>query len=555
LTTLPSIDADFQPTAAPLRDELRVAIDTIPGLVWTARLDGHIDFLNQRWLDYTGLSLEVAAGWGWQAAIHPDDLPGLMDYWRAVLAAGTPGETEARLRRFDGTFRWFLFRGVPLYDERGVLLKWYGQTTDIEDRKRAETLLQNEKQLLELVARGAPLEEVFRELCQFVESREPGSSCAVLVLDRDTGRLRPVAPSIPENYLRAAHSRPASSCAGPCGRAAHLNEQVIVADIAAEEVWDVFGWRALAIAFGFRACFSTPIRSSSGEVLGVYSLYSGKVGGPSAEQHGLIEQFTALASIAIERDERQSTLAQREAALHRVRAELAHVSRAATVGQLTVSIAHEVNQPLSGILTNASVCVRLLTAEEPDIQGAIEAARRTTRDANRAAEVIARLRALFRKKGYAREPFDLNDAVAEVIALAANEVQRSKTNVRAELAPQAPIVNGDRTQIQQVVLNLALNALEAMNGVDVKRRELAFQTSCEGPSGAAVTVRDTGMGIANDDIERIFDPFFTTKDGGMGMGLSISRSIIESHEGKLWVLPSDGAGAAFRFTLARVAGG
>jgi C4-dicarboxylate-specific signal transduction histidine kinase len=217
-----------------------------------------------------------------------------------------------------------------------------------------------------------------------------------------------------------------------------------------------------------------------------------------------------------------------------------------------VSIAHEVNQPLSGILTNASVCVRLLTAREPDIEGAIEAARRATRDAHRAPEVIARLRALFRKKGLAREPFNLNDAVAEVIALATNEVQRSKALVHADLAAEAPVVNGDRTQIQQVVLNLALNALEAMSGIDAAKRELTFQTTCESGSEVAVTVRDTGAGIAAADAERIFDPFFTTKEGGMGMGLSISRSIIENHEGRLWALPSGGAGAAFRFTLPRV---
>jgi PAS domain S-box-containing protein len=540
-------DDTQQAGALPLRDELRLAIDTIPGLVWTARPDGHIDFLNQRWLEYTGLSLDVASGWGWQVAIHPDDLPALAEYWRSMLAAGTAGETEARLRGYDGEYRWFLFRGVPLYDEHGVLKKWYGQTTDIEDRKRAETLLQNEKRLLEMVARGEPLEDVFHELCAFVEC-STGATCAILLFDGEGDRLRPVAaPTIPQTYLATAHSRSASTCAGPCGRAAYENRQVIVPDVERDGAWDTFGWRALALGYGYRACWSTPIRSSAGAVVGVFTLYSGKPGEPSPAQRGLIEQFTALASIAIERDERQ-------AALHRARAELARVSRASTVGQLTVSIAHEVNQPLSGILANASVCVRLLTAREPDIEGAIEAARRTTRDANRAAEVIARLRALFRKKGLAREPFALNAAIEEVIALAGSEIQRSKAAVQAELAPERPAVNGDRTQIQQVVLNLTLNALEAMNGVDASRRKLTFETACGTDHDVAVTVRDSGVGIAADDAERIFQPFFTTKEGGMGMGLSISRSIIENHDGKLWVFPNDGGGAAFRFTLPRVDG-
>jgi signal transduction histidine kinase len=217
---------------------------------------------------------------------------------------------------------------------------------------------------------------------------------------------------------------------------------------------------------------------------------------------------------------------------------------------LTASIAHEVNQPLSGIVTNASVCLRSLAGDAPDLQGAREAAQRAIRDANRAAEVIARLRSLFRKKSVVREPFDLNEAIREVLTLATNEVQRSGTVLRAMLAAELPPAVGDRTQIQQVLLNLTLNSLEAMSGIEARRRELIVVTQFSG-NDLCVEVRDSGAGLDVQNVERVFDPFFTTKNGGMGMGLAISKSIVESHQGRLWAQRNDGPGASFSFTLPR----
>lgn len=663
-----------QPAAAvslllPLENQLRLAIDTIPGLVWTARPDGHIDFLNQRWLEFTGLTLDQASGWGWQGAVHPDDLPELVPYWQSVLAAGTPGEIEARLRRFDGEYRWFQFRGVPLYDD-GRLVKWYGQTTDIEDRKRAEALLTGEKRLLEMVARGRPLGEILEALCRFVEATTPGCHCSILQFDAETKRLHSIAaPSLPASYTDFVDGI-AGTCGGPCGMAAQLNEQVIAADIESDARWDASGWRTLALAHRLRACWSTPIRSFEGNVLGTFAVSFTEPGQPTEYHKGLIDQFTDIASIAIERSRKEEKLRRseaylaeaqrlsqtgsfswrpangdvvwseqtyriyeldpsvkptlelarmrvhpedlptfeqvagrattdgtdlsfehrlllpngavkylnivaraehdaegrptefvgavrdvtdlklREAALHRVRGELAHVARVSTVGALTASIAHEVNQPLAGIVTNGSVCLRALATHPPDVQAASEAAKRAIRDANRAAEVITRLRALFRKKHVAREPFDLNDAIREVLALATSEIQRSKTVVHTALGTELPPVIGDRTQVQQVVLNLALNSLEAMNGVEVGQRELAVGSQLDGDE-IRVEVRDTGTGLEAQNQEHVFDAFFTTKNGGMGMGLSISRSIIESHQGRLWATPSSGAGATFVFTLPR----
>src|SRR6266508_4910263 len=175
--------------------QLRMMIDKIPTLAWSCRPDGTTDFLNQRWLEYTGLSLEEALGWGWKAPIHSEDLGKLMDTWRGLLASGEPGEEEAQLRRFDGKYRWFLFRAVPVRDEQGVVVRWYGTNTDIEDRKRAESLLSAEKRTLEMIAGGASLTHILEDLCSTIEAQDPNAICTILLMDPDGKRLWPAAGS------------------------------------------------------------------------------------------------------------------------------------------------------------------------------------------------------------------------------------------------------------------------------------------------------------------------------------------------------------------------
>jgi C4-dicarboxylate-specific signal transduction histidine kinase len=236
-------------------------------------------------------------------------------------------------------------------------------------------------------------------------------------------------------------------------------------------------------------------------------------------------------------------------ALNRAGAELAHVSRVTTFSALTASIAHEVNQPLSGIITNASTCLRMLDAVPADVDGARETARRTIRDANRAAEVIARLRALFSRREFALEPLDLNDATREVIALSSNDLQRHRITLRSELAADLPIVIGDRIQLEQVILNLLRNAADAMVDVHDRPRRLLLRTECEADARVRVTVRDAGVGFSAGTMDLLFAPFFTTKSGGMGIGLFVSRSIIERHQGQLWAAANDGPGATFSFSI------
>ena len=359
---------------------LKLIIDTIPALAWSARPDGSAEFFNQHYLDFMGLSAEQAADWGWTVAVHPEDRNGLSATWQRIMASAELGEAEARLRRYDGEYRWFLVRANPLRDEEGEIVKWYGINTDIEDRKRAEV----------------------------------------------------------------------------------------------------------------------------------------------AEQ-----------------------------ALNRARAELAHVTRIATLSALTASIAHEVNQPLSGIITNASTCLRMLDDNPPNVDGARETARRTIRDGNRASDVITRLRALFSKKELTLEPLDLNEATREVIALSLGDLQRGRVALQSELASDLPTITGDRIQLQQVILNLLRNALDAMADVHDRSRHLLIRTERENGDRVRVSVRDAGVGVDRQSMNKLFDAFYTTKSDGMGIGLSVSRSIVARHHGRLWVEPNDGPGATFSFSIPR----
>jgi PAS domain S-box-containing protein len=657
--------------------ELRRIVDALPGLVWTARLDGHIDFLNQRWCEYTGLSVDEAYGRGWQTAIHPDDLPELLERWRSILASGEPREMEARLRRFDGEYRWFLFRTNPLIDASGQVVKWCGMNTDIEDRrrseetqrahwwlsssarehhfrsvgddipglatlmtpageveianrqvleyfgatlkelkgwaiadtvhlddlpdilaawrgavetghpydaearlrradgvycwfhthgfplrdtdgrivlwyllqtdvddrKRSEALLAGEKQLLEMVAGGHSMSEILEAICRLVESTAGGCYCSVLLADPSGTRVEHgAAPSFPASFINSIIGRPLKIDEGPCGLAVRLNEQVIVADLTTETRWPDL--RRLILAHGLRSCWSTPISSAAGKILGTFGVYYREPKTPTSLHQSLLEQFKHIARIAIER--RLS-----EEALSKVRSELAHVARAQSLGVLTASIAHEINQPLSGIITNASTCLRMLAADPPNIEGACETARRTIRDGNRASDVITRLRALFGKKDTATESVDVNEATREVIALSLGELQRSRVILRAELADDLPPVTGDRVQLQQVILNLVRNASDAMSGVDDRPRQLVIRTERDEDDRVRLIVQDTGVGFDPQAAGRLFEAFYTTKNGGMGIGLSVSRSIIESHHGRLWAAPNDGPGVTFSFSIPR----
>ena len=281
--------------------DLKIVIDTLPAFVWITQPNGAAEYLNMRWIDYTGMGLDEAMGWGWMAAIHPGDLDGLMAYWTSLLSTGKPGETEARLRRFDGNYLWFLFRVVPLHDEAGNLSKWFGTNIEIEEKKWTEALLAGESRILDLISKGQPLSHTLSAICRLVGELSPRLLCSVLLVDEVGYRFRHGAgPALPDGYNQAMDGGSFETCSSACARAARLGEQVIVPDIAADLVWQ--DGRELPLGHGLRACWSMPIFSPDRKVIGLFVIYLESPSTPTGNQLYLIAQLIEIASIAIERD-------------------------------------------------------------------------------------------------------------------------------------------------------------------------------------------------------------------------------------------------------------
>jgi PAS domain S-box-containing protein len=479
---------------------LGLIINTMPVLAWSALPDGSIDFFNQRWLDYTGLSAEDALGWGWSKAFHPDDLGRITDYWQSHIMSGDAGEIEARLRQYDGSYRWFLIRGEALRDQTGAIVKWYGTNTDIHDRKLAEEQVLRSEAFL---AEAQRLARVGSFSWRVVASEIKWSEQLYRIFEFD--------PEIPISVdLIRSRIHP---------------EDLSLFDDMIERA----GRAVTDLEYELR------IQTANGGVK-----YLHLVADASRDHEGQLEYIGAVQDVT------QRHLA--EAALDKARVELAKVTRITTLGALTASIAHEVNQPLSGIVTNASTCLKMLNCAPPNIDGARETVRRTIRDGNRASEVVTHLRTLFGKKEVSAEPLDLNEATREVIALLLSDLQGQRVVLELDFAEPLPPLKGDRIQLQQVVLNLVRNASEAMNGIADRPKRLLIRTQHEG-GDVRLTVQDSGIGLAAKDAERLFESFYTTKPDGMGIGLSISRSIIEAHHGRLWAMRNDGPGCTFAFSI------
>jgi len=779
-------------------DGYRSVADVIPAMIAFLTPAGEVEHANRQVLEYLGATLEELKGWRASEAIHPDDLPSVITAWERAVATGEPYDIDHRIRRADGVYRWFHGRGMPLRSAEGRFLRGYLVNTDIDDRKRTEALLAAEKRLLEMVARRQSMSAILEALCRLVEDTVTGCYCSVVLVDQSCTHLEHgAAPSLPSSFIASIIGRPVNIDSGPCAMAAYLNERVIASDLALETRWAAYAWCPMAIAHGLQACWSTPISSDAGKVLGAFAVYYGERRTPTPQELGLIDQFTHIASIAIDRAQGDNALKRSEArkaaildaaldcvvtidhegcivefnpaaertfgysrddvvgsqlteaiippslrerhrqglarylatgearligrrvemmavradgrefpvelaisrislegppsftcylrditerkateddlrrseaflaegqrlsltgtfswkvaageitwsdqiyrifeidpsvrvtlelighrvhpddipllfdmveraqgdggdfeydhrlqmpdgsvkylhlighqtrdkdgrleyigavqdvtqrrlaeqALGEARSELARVTRVASLGTLTASIAHEVNQPLSGIVTNASTCLRMLAADPPNVEGARETAQRTIRDGNRASDVITRLRALFSKRNTTAESLDLNEATREVLALFLSDLHRNRVILETKLASVLPPVTGDRVQLQQVILNLLQNASDAMSIVDDRPRRLVIRTEQDNGDHVRVTVQDAGVGFPPQDADKLFDAFYTTKENGMGIGLSVSRSIVEKHHGRLWAVPNDGPGATVSFSI------
>jgi PAS domain S-box-containing protein len=302
-------------------DQLRANINSIPVLAWTARPDGSAEFFNDRWLGYAGVSTEEARDWGWADSVHPDDLNRLLDYWRSLLASGQPGEIEARLRRYDGEYRWFLFKTEPLRDELGAIIRWYGANTDIEERKRVESLLAAEKRTLEMIAAGDRLADILENLCDTIDAHADNVISTVMLMDVDGLHLRPAAGRrVPRGWVEAISPLVIGPCIGSCGTAACSKQRVIVSDIATDPLGRTY--RDIALSYGLRAAWSQPLLSKNQQLLGTFGMFYTNPRSPSEADVRLIEGAGHIAVIAIEGERSQAELAKAFDELGKSEAEL-----------------------------------------------------------------------------------------------------------------------------------------------------------------------------------------------------------------------------------------
>jgi len=481
--------------------QLRLMVDSIPAPIAIMTAAGEVDAVNRPVLDYFGTTLEKLKGWAAGDWVHPDDLPLAIQAWTRAMETGHPYEIESRHRRADGVYRWFHVRGFPLRDTDGHILSWCVLQTDIDDRRKAEEALSANKHNLDLIINTIPT---------LAWSAHPDGSADFF----NQHYLQYVGLSLEQvqnwGWTVAVHPDDLNS---------------LIAD-----------WRSM-----MASCAASETQARLRRFDGEYRWFLFRTN-PLRDASGNIVKWFGVNTDIEDRKRAEETLRNTQESL-------ARVARMMTMGELTASIAHEVNQPLSGIITNANTCLRMLAADPPNVEGARETARRTIRDGNRASDVVARLRALFAKKRPTMELLDLNEAVREVIALSSSELKSHRVILRSELAADLPPLIGDRIQLQQVVLNLMRNASDAMSSIEDRPRQLAIRTERYEGDQVRLTVEDTGVGFEAQNEQKLFEAFYTTKSNGIGVGLSVSRSIIGSHGGRLSGQPNQGPGANFSFTI------
>jgi PAS domain S-box-containing protein len=738
--------------------ELRDVIETVPAMVWSTLPDGTLDFINRRWEDFTGLAAEAALGWDWEAVVHPDDHARFVAEWRAALIAGQPMESELRLRAATGEYRWLFVRNVPLRDELGKIVKWYGSSLDVHERKRAEKALRrNEAYLAEaqrLAHTGSwawnPLteqcfywsEEMFRifaldprqglptsetfwqrihpedresmhellwksalekaeyahdhrivlpdgtiehihaighpvldeagELVEYVGTavdvterkhaeealRQSEAYLAeaqrlshtgswafdvatgkyiywseelfrifgfdpqegVGTLEEVTRRFHPEDLNRwKENFEGSLREKVDTSCeckfVMPDGKVKHLHltrhpvlndegevvqlvgttmditerkraeqelregetrfrtfvdhagDALFVYDLEQKTVVDVnreacksLGYTRQELVGNIPAAYhldsyqaemeSIAGRAVAGETVIDTHLHLRRDGTVfPVEVHTSLVSYAGrrfLLMVARDISDRLQAEEQRER-LRQLEAELAHTNRVTMLGELTASLAHELNQPITGAITSADACLRWLAHEPPDLERARAATMRVKKDGTRAAEIINRLRAFYKKGAPPHcESVNANEVVNEMVVLLRSQAGRHSVSIRTEIPTELPSILADRVQLQQVFMNLMLNAIEAMQD---SGGELTIRSQRTDNHMLAISISDTGVGLPTEGADQIFDAFFTTKPQGTGMGLAITRSIVEAHGGRLWASPNAGRGATFHFTL------
>jgi len=479
--------------------ELRTLVEAIPAYVGTALPDGSVDFMSQSWLDYTGLSREQNMGWGWAGVIHPEDFDRVVANWRAALAAGAPVGHELRCRRADGTYHWFLYRGLPLRDDGGDVVKWYGTLTNIDALKETESALQTrEHQLLGIIE------------------------------------------TIPSMLWSTS----------PTGEPTHLSQRLLEYFGAPFEEFVNRGWerfihpddreetakaflRAMETGESYSAI--NRLRRADGEYRWHHTM-----GEPLRDPHGKIIQWYGL---TIDIDERKRA----EDHLRDTRIKLSTASQIATVAELSASISHELNQPLMAVLGNAQAAKHWLAAHPPDLTETNASIERILRDIRSADETMQHIRALFKNEPYEKRDESVLDIIRESLRFVHEDPNKREVRIDWSIEGSLPPICVDRIQTQQLFINLISNAIEATDG-SANTAKILLRAFVTEEHEVIVQIIDNGTGL--EDTEKIFDAFMTTKEKGMGIGLAVSRSIVEAHGGRLWAENNtDRGGATFNVAL------
>jgi PAS domain S-box-containing protein len=652
------------------RSEAENLVDTLDAIILDADAETfQISFVNKRAEAILGYPVEAwyADPQFWVHHVHPDDRDTAAADCSAAIADGRDHVLQYRMLAADGRVVWMhdMVRILPGGPSGGRQLR--AVMVDITERKQAEALLAGEREILRLIAAGTPTAGVLDAICRLIESMSNGLLASVVLVE--AGQLRHgAAPSLPRPYIEAIDGTPAGPRAGPCGTAVQRKKTVVVNDIATDPLWAEY--RELALLYGLRACWSSPVLNGRGDVVATFALYHRTPRTPRSDETELVARATHLIGILNERDQATRALQQSEeryrvlvthipavtwmanasltsvfvspnivqvtgytveeltaggvdgwlAQVHpedvravseryealklkwapydmdyrlrhrnghwvwirdcaisayerngvvyfagvliditrRKQAELevqqqrqllTHLTRVATLGELSGALAHELSQPLTSILTNAQAAQQFLAHDEIDPAELREILNDIVDADRRAGDFIRRLRALLRRGETTRQPLDVNEVASEVLRLLNSELVAHGVAVSTQLAPGLPKVNGDPVALQQVLLNLIVNACDAMRLDEPPERRIAITTSLDGDGAVRVAIADRGVGLPREGVERVFEPFFTTKVQGLGLGLVICQSIVAAHGGHLSAMNNADRGATFWFTL------
>ena len=615
---------------------LQKLVDSLPALIFANRPDGYLDFCNQRMLDYVGLPFEDLEGWKWGVVVHPDDVTPLTERWQASLASGEPFECEARVRRADGEYRWMLHREVAVRDGLGQVVRWYGSSIDIEDRKRAEFEVRKHE------AVHVTLEAQLQATLNLIPAQTwyAAPSGALTFLNQrcadylglpsdhplrfgvDTGvawdaHIPLLHPDDQEGSRRDWSTSLRTGCAGEgtfrvrsaagayrwfVSRAEPLraNDGTLLfwigvnVDIEEQKRAEFYLAEGQRLAHtGSWAFNAAGFNYWSPELFAIHGLPPNGKAPTTAEYLSLVHPddrefmrqaigkmraddggfdftkrivrpdgdtrslryvgipvthggaFQEFVGTAVDVTEHEQFERERER-LRRLEADLAHRNRVSMMGEMAASLAHEIRQPIAAARIDAKVCLRAVADSRIDVDAARESASRIVNAVIRADEIVKRTTALYKNDTTQRQRVDVNAVIREMTVLLRQEAVASSITIRTSLAEGISDVMADRVQLQQVFMNLMLNAIDAMRGTG---GELTIMSQMRGGREALIGVSDTGVGLPVDNPEQIFESFVTTKPDGTGMGLTITRSIVESHGGRLWAISNSGPGATFLFTV------